>query len=48
MKLPRNKQLITDKSGKQRIVDKEDPRLPTSTKIQRKKSKKQKPVRRTI
>jgi len=39
---------ITEPGGKVRIVERENPKLNTSAKIARKKSKKQKPVRRTV
>ena len=48
MKLPRNKRLVTDKNGKQRIIDQVDPRLDASAKIRQRTSKKQKPVRRGV
>lgn len=44
MKIPRNKKLITDKSGKQRIITVTDPRLDASAKIRQRTSKKQTPV----
>lgn len=48
VKLPRNMKMVKDKDGKPRLVRITDPRLDASAKIRQRKSKKQKPVRRTI
>lgn len=47
-KLRADQKLVTDADGKQRIVTREDPRLSASAKIAKRKSKKQRPVRRTV
>ena len=46
MKLPANKKLKTDKSGKTRIVDTVNPKLDHSAKIRQRTSKKQRVVRK--
>jgi hypothetical protein len=48
MKLPATQKLVTDQDGRQRIVTREDPRLSASAKMARRKSNKQRPVKRSI
>lgn len=48
MKIPSNMRLQKGADGKTRLVEIINPKLDASAKIARKKSKKQKPVRRTV
>jgi len=48
MKIPRNMRLVKDKDGKMRLVEIINPKLDASAKIRMRKSKKQRPARRTV
>lgn len=49
MKMPSNKKLIYDtQTGRARIVEQISPKLDASRKLQMRKSKKQRPARRTV
>lgn len=49
MKMPSNKKLIYDtQTGRARIVEQISPKLDASRKLKMRKSKKQRPARRTV